>query len=81
MRLPEWLRANGVSQVAFARRIGTSAASVTRYCGGNRMPRPAQLVAIDRETKGAVTANDFMPAKPPRPARKRRSPSTERPAA
>lgn len=63
MRLDAWLRQNDVSRVAFARRLGVSAATITQLCNkdGAWMSRDvAELIC--RETRGAVTPNDFIAA-------------------
>ena len=62
MRLDDWLAAKKLSHEAFADRLECDRASVTRYANGQRMPRPAMLARIERETDGAVTANDFVGA-------------------
>lgn len=62
MTLGEWLAANRVSHDDFAGRIGRDRSSVTRYVSGERMPRPAVMARISRETRGQVTANDFVGA-------------------
>src|SRR5918995_2483963 len=62
MRLAEWLSRNGVSRVAFARRIGVTPGAVTQLCNYDQawLSRDtAELIA--RETRGAVTPNDFLP--------------------
>jgi 3,4-dihydroxy 2-butanone 4-phosphate synthase/GTP cyclohydrolase II len=63
MKLAEWLTRNGVSRVAFARRIGVTPGAITQLCNNNLawMSRDtAELIA--RETRGAVTPNDFIAA-------------------
>lgn len=61
MKLAQWLDMNGVSRVEFARRIGVSPAAVTHLCNNNAgwlSRETAELVL--RETRGAVTPNDFL---------------------
>ena len=60
MKLAEYLAKKGITHDAFARQIGTSQVTVTRYATGQRFPRPKQLIRIAAATKGAVTANDFV---------------------
>jgi 3,4-dihydroxy 2-butanone 4-phosphate synthase/GTP cyclohydrolase II len=63
MKLADWLRTNKSSRVEFARRIGVSPASITQLCNSDSawMSRDmAELIC--RETGGAVTPNDFIPA-------------------
>lgn len=64
MTLAEFLSSNGLSHSAFAERVGVSQVAVTRYALGHRVPRPEVLARIREATRGAVTANDFMPAPP-----------------
>ncbi|MHB2169632.1 3,4-dihydroxy-2-butanone-4-phosphate synthase [Alsobacter sp. R-9] len=61
MRLAEWLQQQGLSRVAFARRIGLSPAAVTALCNSDAawMSRETAEL-ISRETGGAVTPNDFI---------------------
>src|SRR3954471_24365099 len=63
MKLADWLRTQKLSRLDFARRIGVSPASITQLCnsGSAWMSRDmAELIC--RETGGAVTPNDFIPA-------------------
>jgi 3,4-dihydroxy 2-butanone 4-phosphate synthase / GTP cyclohydrolase II len=62
MKLAEWLSRNGVSRVEFARRIGVTPGAITQMCNSDHawLSRDtAELIA--RETRGAVTPNDFLP--------------------
>ena len=62
MKLAEWLSRNGVSRVEFARRIGVTPGAITQMCNSKHawLSRDtAELIA--RETRGAVTPNDFLP--------------------
>ncbi|KLK93174.1 3,4-dihydroxy-2-butanone 4-phosphate synthase [Microvirga vignae] len=62
MKLAEWLSRNGVSRVEFARRIGVTPGAITQMCNSGHawLSRDtAELIA--RETRGAVTPNDFLP--------------------
>jgi 3,4-dihydroxy 2-butanone 4-phosphate synthase/GTP cyclohydrolase II len=61
MKLADWLLRHGISRVAFARRIGLTPGAVTQLCNNDHawMSREtAELIA--RETRGAVTPNDFL---------------------
>ncbi|MXQ12922.1 3,4-dihydroxy-2-butanone-4-phosphate synthase [Microvirga makkahensis] len=61
MKLAEWLSRNGISRVEFARRIGVTPGAITQMCNSDHawLSRDtAQLIA--RETRGAVTPNDFL---------------------
>ena len=63
MKLAEWLARNGMSRVAFARRIGVTPGAVTQLCNNDHawMSRDTATM-IARETRGAVTPNDFLPS-------------------
>lgn len=63
-----WRTRKGMSLEEFGRRIGRSAAAVSRYEAGIRDPRRQTLQAIARATGGKITAADFFA-----PARKRRA--------
>src|SRR5215212_2281257 len=61
MKLAEWLSRNRISRVEFARRMGLTPGAVTQLCNNEHawMSREtAELIA--RETRGAVTPNDFL---------------------
>lgn len=60
MKLDQYLDENDISRADFAKSIGVSEVSVTRYIGGTRMPRPTVQTRIFERTKGAVTPNDFL---------------------
>jgi 3,4-dihydroxy 2-butanone 4-phosphate synthase/GTP cyclohydrolase II len=62
MTLKEWLNTNGVTATDFARRIGKTPATVSRLLRGKQWLDRETAVAIKRETKGQVTADDFSEA-------------------
>jgi 3,4-dihydroxy 2-butanone 4-phosphate synthase/GTP cyclohydrolase II len=63
MKLTDWLQANSVSRVDFARRTGLSPSAVTQLCNNDDAWLSRETAEIIfRETKGQVTPNDFMPA-------------------
>jgi 3,4-dihydroxy 2-butanone 4-phosphate synthase/GTP cyclohydrolase II len=67
MKLTDWLTANNISRVEFARRTRLSPSAVTQLCNndGAWLSRETAEV-IFRETRGQVTPNDFMsPPEPP----------------
>jgi transcriptional regulator with XRE-family HTH domain len=68
MKLQQFLDQNNISRADFARAVGVSEVAITRYVGGKRMPRTDLLVKIREATKGAVTADDFLPEPAPAPA-------------
>jgi len=62
MTLSDYLVDRKITHAAFAEKIGTSQVAVTRYANGARIPRPAVMSRIERETGGAVSPNDFVRA-------------------
>lgn len=60
MTLREYLDQHDLSPQRFGERIGVEGATVRRYLLGNRFPKPCVLEAIEKETKGQVTATDFV---------------------
>ena len=62
MRLTEYLRRQKISQSAFARKIGVAQQTCNFYCLGERVPKPATLVKIERITAGMVRVEDFVKA-------------------
>ncbi|WP_174219258.1 3,4-dihydroxy-2-butanone-4-phosphate synthase [Microvirga sp. 17 mud 1-3] len=62
MKLADWLSRKRVSRVEFARRIGVTPAAVTQLCNNDHAWMSRDTAAlIARETRGAVTPNDFLP--------------------
>lgn len=60
MTLRAYLKAQGFTYEAFARRIGVAnATTVWRYANGKRLPRPAVMRRITEATGGAVQPQDF----------------------
>src|SRR6516162_11951307 len=61
MKLADWLEANNVKRGEFARSIGVSPGAVTQFCNqqGAWISRETAAMIL-RETKGAVTPNDFL---------------------
>jgi transcriptional regulator with XRE-family HTH domain len=64
MKLRDYLNANALTLDQFAGRIGKTAATVSRIARGINKPDWDTLEAIERETGGSVTPNDFLPALP-----------------
>lgn len=60
MKLASYLTENGISHRAFAERINTSQASVTRYAIGARTPRLEMIARIHNATNGRVSYEDFV---------------------
>ncbi len=62
MKLAAWLSRKRISRVEFARRIGVTPGAVTQLCNNDLAWLSRETAAtIARETRGAVTPNDFLP--------------------
>lgn len=59
-RLAVWLRTNGVSCHAFARRLGISTQTVQAWAAGRRLPDIVRAFAIERETVGSVPVEAWL---------------------
>lgn len=59
MRLSEYLAAEKIEPLEFARRLRAHHSAVYRYLEGKRIPRPAQMRRIEKLTGGKVTPADF----------------------
>jgi DNA-binding transcriptional regulator YdaS (Cro superfamily) len=65
MKLADWFKERNAdgsrrSKGKFAERIGKSPSTVTGYLDGSVWPTREAMQAIERETGGQVTANDFL---------------------
>ncbi len=60
MHLKEYLSLNSITSKDFAKHLGVSKISISRYINGVRIPRKKILEKIFKLTKGFVTANDFL---------------------
>ena len=58
MKLRDWLELNKLSTYQFAEAIDFTQAAVSKWCNGT-IPRVKPMQAIEKATKGAVTAADF----------------------
>jgi hypothetical protein len=56
LTLNDFLTRDGITKNAFAIRIGTTTATVSRIADGIAVPRRGLLEAIHRETRGMVTS-------------------------
>jgi DNA-binding transcriptional regulator YdaS (Cro superfamily) len=65
MKLIDYLRAKNLTDDAFAALVGRSKWAVRKWMYSQRTPRPAEMLAISQATRGAVTADDFMPQPAP----------------
>jgi|9_EtaG_2_1085328.scaffolds.fasta_scaffold00121_46 DNA-binding transcriptional regulator YdaS (Cro superfamily) len=60
MLLKDYLLKQNIKAKDFANQIGCSYGGVMKWLSGDRFPRPLHIHHIERETNGAVTANDFQ---------------------
>lgn len=65
MKLKAWLdipNPDGSRKLrrVFAKKIGVTPTMITAYCNDQMWPGRDKMKEITRETKGAVTANDFV---------------------
>lgn len=63
-KLYHWLARNGLSQRAFAERVGAHYTIISRVVGGKMTPSLELAVAIERETGGAVPAASWVTQAP-----------------
>lgn len=63
MRLSDYLSMTKKTLPEFAKEVGVSRQAMHRYIDGERTPRPEKMQRIKEATKGAVTADDFLPAR------------------
>lgn len=60
MRLHNYLEREGLSATDFARKVGVSQSTISRYLKGLRHPERDTMLAIRKATSGAVQPNDFF---------------------
>jgi 3,4-dihydroxy 2-butanone 4-phosphate synthase/GTP cyclohydrolase II len=65
MKLADWLNIPNPDgtrkrRSVFASQIGVTPSMITAYCEDRMWPGKDRMEAIARETRGAVTANDFI---------------------
>lgn len=65
MKLAEWFDipnpdGSRKSKSDFAERIDVTPQMISAYCAGRMWPSKERMEAIVRETRGEVTANDFL---------------------
>ena len=61
MPLGRWLRLKGMTQTAFAARVGVSTTAVSRLISGTMLPSGKLMRRIEYHTDGAVTFDDWFP--------------------
>ena len=59
MTLHEYLTTSGIRAADMAQRLRCPSNTFSQWVRGLRMPEPAMLIAIERETQGRVTATDM----------------------
>ncbi len=59
MTLDSYLTEHGISEAAFAVRVGTTQPNIHRMRKKGQCPNQALMAAIVKETAGAVQPNDF----------------------
>jgi len=60
--LSAWLAETQTSVPDLATRLDVAPSTVYRWRDGVKVPRPEQVAALERLTKGSVTANDHQAA-------------------
>jgi len=60
MNLARWINESGDTQTAFARRVGVSHATVSRWLAGKTIPSRSAMEAVFNATGGKVTPNDLI---------------------
>lgn len=59
MKLADWLSTTNTTHAAFAEKLGVARETVTRWATGAIVPDWKTVIAIEDETKSAVTASDW----------------------
>lgn len=59
--LASYLRDHGITQAAFAERIGVNQATVSKICAGRSGVSLRMALKIEAETGGAVSASALLP--------------------
>jgi transcriptional regulator with XRE-family HTH domain len=54
--LSKWIDASGRTREQVAKSLGITKASLDRYCRGERTPTLGAALAIEKVTRGAITA-------------------------
>jgi transcriptional regulator with XRE-family HTH domain len=62
--LDRYLAERGMTNVEFGRAVDASEATISRLRKGKQAPSYSLVLRIRDATKGAVTADDFLPASP-----------------
>lgn len=59
MQLKSFLTKHGLTETAFAERLGVSQVTINRYILGKRFPSPEMILRIAAETGGKVKVADW----------------------
>ena len=59
MKLKEYLKVYNLTSKEFAKKLGISVVTISRYMSGERFPSKNILKKISKNTEGVVTADDF----------------------
>lgn len=63
MKLSDWLKQEKMTQAQFAELIGSDQGHVSDLVRGKMRPRLENVVRIEKSTRGAVTAADWVEQK------------------
>jgi DNA-binding XRE family transcriptional regulator len=61
MKLGQWMQTKGLTEAAFAAKVGVSQATINRIRRGVNFPAWPLAMAIAVVTEGRVKPNDFLP--------------------
>lgn len=70
MKLDRYLELTKQTRADFARQVGVTEVSLSRYITGNRIPRSSLLKKIAYASEGLVMPNDFVDIDPKKIAKK-----------
>jgi transcriptional regulator with XRE-family HTH domain len=60
MTLKEWMQKEGLTQSEAAKRLGASQQNISNWALGKNEPTLRMALAIEKKTRGAVTAADLV---------------------
>ena len=60
MKLKEYLKKNGITEMNFAEMLGCKQPTISRYVNNLRLPRGNLMKKIQEITLGEVNYNDFI---------------------
>lgn len=63
MKLKTYLETSGITQTAFAGKIGVTQAALSRYMQGERKVPLEVIATVQTKTRGAVTFKDWLDLK------------------